>query len=720
MICKKILCRKALPASLALILSVNLCCPPAVRAASENTPKEEVVYVNLNSDGTISEIYVVNSFDLETPGQILDYGEYTEVRNMTSQALIDQNGDAITIDAQAGKLYYEGVLADGAIPWDFEFHYYLDGQEYPAGELAGKSGALEVTASVRENKNCGGSFFEDYALQVTFTLDTEQAKNISAENATIANVGSDKQLTYTILPGTETDLSFSADVTDFEMSAISLNGVRLNMDVEVDDEELMDQITELLDAIEELDEGSEELKDGAESLDSGAGELQPGVGSLDSGAGELQAGAGELVSGGSSLASGAETLSEGASSLDQGLQDLNEGISQIQSGLDALNAQSDTLTEGSAQIKSALEQLQSALNSVSVTSESLQELSDASSQIGQGISDLSSGMQNLQGSIGSQSYKSAMAGNGLDLDSLQAGNTLAISSIDSLLSQAGSLASALEAMGIDAGLISGWQSQGVSLASQVKTLLEGSNALIQGSQAYLDAVSQESTSLVSGAASLQSSYESFDTGIQAMTDSLNSLISQMTQLTQAVNTLAEEYETLDAGLNDYTDGVSVIAEGQEQVSDGADTLLDGGGELKSGSASLYAATSRLLNGIVEIYNATGSLRSGTGELNSGVAELLTGISDLYSGTEELNDGAGELKEETDGMDEEISDKVDKLLESISGGGGETASFVSAKNTQVESLQFVIQTPAIETSEETDETETETEGPSVLEKFLNLF
>ena len=108
MICKKILCRKALPASLALILSVNLCCPPAVRAASENTPKEEVVYVNLNSDGTISEIYVVNSFDLETPGQILDYGEYTEVRNMTSQALIDQNGDAITIDAPGRKTLLRG------------------------------------------------------------------------------------------------------------------------------------------------------------------------------------------------------------------------------------------------------------------------------------------------------------------------------------------------------------------------------------------------------------------------------------------------------------------------------------------------------------------------------------------------------------------------------------------------------------------------------------
>lgn len=37
-----------------------------------------------------------------------------------------------------------------------------------------------------------GEFYEDYALQVNMTLSTQNCENISAEGATVANVGADK------------------------------------------------------------------------------------------------------------------------------------------------------------------------------------------------------------------------------------------------------------------------------------------------------------------------------------------------------------------------------------------------------------------------------------------------------------------------------------------------------------------------------------------------
>ena len=58
-------------------------------------------------------------------------------------------------------------------------------------------------------------------------------------------MGSDKQLTYTILPGKGIDTVITADVTDFEMDAAAINGVRLNLDVDVDDTDLMDKVDEL-------------------------------------------------------------------------------------------------------------------------------------------------------------------------------------------------------------------------------------------------------------------------------------------------------------------------------------------------------------------------------------------------------------------------------------------------------------------------------------------
>lgn len=87
-----------------------------------------------------------------------------------------------------------------------------------------------------------------------------------APDATIANVGSDKQLTYTILPGKGADIEITAEVSEFEMDGIAINGIPLNLNIEVDDEELMEQVTERQDAISQLDDGAAELQDGVSDL----------------------------------------------------------------------------------------------------------------------------------------------------------------------------------------------------------------------------------------------------------------------------------------------------------------------------------------------------------------------------------------------------------------------------------------------------------------------
>ena len=185
----------------AVALLFSTCAPVSALAAEANTPKEEVVYINLNTDGSVKEINVVNIFDLDENGTIIDYGTYQSLRNMTTTDRIDYSDGTVTIDAGAGKLYYEGRMEGNAMPWDISIHYYMDGTEYAGEEIAGMSGAFKMTIDITENASCAGNFFDGYALQASVTLDTEQCKNISAPDATIANVGGDKQLTYTILPG---------------------------------------------------------------------------------------------------------------------------------------------------------------------------------------------------------------------------------------------------------------------------------------------------------------------------------------------------------------------------------------------------------------------------------------------------------------------------------------------------------------------------------------
>ena len=392
--------------------------------AADSAKKEEVVYANLDEAGDVTGVYVVNSVQ---GSDITDYGKYTSVKNLTTEDKIDVDGDKITIHTDSDKVYYQGDLDTKEIPWNIAITYKLDGKGYKAEELAGKSGSLEINISITQNKNCDESFWSGYALQGTLTLDATKCKNIVADQATIANVGSDKQLSYIILPGKGADLTVKADVMDFEMDAISINGVKLNMDMDVDDSELTDQVKEIQDAItelndgasdlndgasdlndgaSELDDGAADLKDGADKLNDGAGALKDGVSSLKTGVDTLGTGAGELKTGASALASGAADaydgtvkVNDGAKQVDGGMVSLNKGIKDVESALTQLDKQSQNLTDGSAEVKKALSQIKKGLDGVSMNTEELQKLTDSSTQIQGGIDALVGGLNSLDEAI---------------------------------------------------------------------------------------------------------------------------------------------------------------------------------------------------------------------------------------------------------------------------------------------------------------------------------
>ncbi|HEY8346756.1 MAG TPA: hypothetical protein VIL07_05685, partial [Symbiobacteriaceae bacterium] len=271
---------------LSLVLGLAVLIPVAAGALTPNTPKQEVVYVKLRGDGSVDSIYVVNMFDLDESGQIVDYGDYTALRNLTSSDKLVFEDGKVTIDAPAGKLYYEGRLKSTVIPWRFEIHYFLNGQEYPAEEIAGKSGALRITMAVRQNPEGNRTFFDHYALQITFALDNRKTRNIVAEGATQAIVGGDRQVVFTILPGQEKDLEITADVTDFAMDGITISALTLDLGLAADIADSGD-LKKLTDGIAKVDDGAQEVKDGAERLHNRAGDLTAGVQKLQAGIGQL-------------------------------------------------------------------------------------------------------------------------------------------------------------------------------------------------------------------------------------------------------------------------------------------------------------------------------------------------------------------------------------------------------------------------------------------------
>lgn len=369
-------------------------------AADTPTPKEEVVYGLLNLEGRVNNLYVVNSFN---GGEITDYGNYSDIRNMTTSEKISQIGEKITVNTSADKFYYQGTLEKKELPWDIAIKYYLDDKEIPGKELAGKSGRLKITMSVKQNGKVSSTFFDNYALQIALSLDNKLCSNIQTQNATIAEAGSKKQLAYTVLPGKGIDIVVTADVRDFEMEAITINGIKLSLGIDVDSDEFTDQIYQLTNAVKGLDGGAGELLEGLNQLSDGMQKYVDGLKAFKDGLGQLTNGADKLNSGAAALSGGLSELTKQSAPL------VNGALAIQKSTFDSVNAQLGGMNLGlpvltpenySAVLSSipGLETVKQQLDGVVQFTQGLKGYTEGVAQLGDGASELAKGTEEFKSS----------------------------------------------------------------------------------------------------------------------------------------------------------------------------------------------------------------------------------------------------------------------------------------------------------------------------------
>ena len=364
-----------------------------VLASDIPSAKEEVIYGILNLDGNVKDLYVVNIF---TGGAITDYGNYSDIRNMTTSEKLHQNGDQITIETTADRFYYQGIPDTKELPWDIIIKYFLDGKELSGTELAGKSGELKITMSVKQNNKANSTFFNNYALQIAFSLDNQLCSDIKADNATVAEAGGNKQLTYTVLPGNTIDITVIADVRNFKMDPISINGIKLSLGITVDSDEFTKQIAELAAAIKGLDEGATELLGGLNQLSGGMQKYIDGMKSFKDGLGELADGANQLHTGATALKEGLSELSKQNDSLIQGalaiqhatFASVNAHLASTGLGLPVLTPENyGTILSAIPNLAAVKQQLDGAVQ----FTQGLKGYTDGVAQLGHGASSLADG-----------------------------------------------------------------------------------------------------------------------------------------------------------------------------------------------------------------------------------------------------------------------------------------------------------------------------------------
>ncbi|NLA87941.1 MAG: hypothetical protein GX847_11820 [Clostridiales bacterium] len=562
--------KKMIPAILSTALILSISSPAS--AVESSSGKEEVVYAMTDASGTVTGVYVVNIFG---SGDTTDYGDYSEVKMLNTNDPISQDGDTITFSSSAERVYYEGTLKNLQIPWNISIRYFMDGTAYSPNEIAGKSGSLKIQVSIQENPKCNSTFFDHYALEVRVPLDTALCTDIQAEGSTEADAGSDKRLTYIILPGNEKILEINANVVDFEIDSIEIVGLLLNVEGSFDFDASNIDLSNFTESITALQNGTKELNAGANELYGGTAQLIDGASGMQNGA--------------TALSGGLDTLSGKSNDLLYGAQQLADAVftcaaaqlrtQLIAAGMGEAEAAQITLTQSNytdvitklsgdtptqSLIASAERTIRARLSDAGLTETDQQSLAMTLAE-------------KLMGDEGADSVNNALTlACSMFADAAYVQAAVAAHSADPALN-------ALAAILTDAPYNIDMTTATAVACTAIA--LDSTNPSAQLTNAMKNV---RSLRAVSGTVVDNNSIQSFCVAAakEQMTDSADDLASLKTQLDGIVNFLT--------GISAYTGGVADAASGAESVASGASKLVSGACSLRDGAEKLAEGTNELM------------------------------------------------------------------------------------------------------------------------------
>lgn len=516
-------------------------------AAGEQLPytSEEVLYGVLDSDGTTDSIYSVVIVDSAKEGRAEYYGPFADVKNLTDTRGIELGKGCVSFDAPEGRFYFQSTLDDDSLPWDISIKYTLDGKSVKAEELGGRSGELGINITVKDGGMDDSSFYDSYLMQVSVTLDSRLCTNIKADGATLANSGANKLINFSVMPGTDTELSLTADVVSFSMPGITLSGVPFSMGDSLGDvNELTDGLTTLTDAISQLSSG-------ANQLSGGAGQLLYGAYQFGEGLYQLSDNSPQLVSASAAF-----------------LEAFNAIRDQIQGGIDSPGDNITDIDSLVIALDGICTQLESTAASLGENADNIDTICNVMDGTLSGVPDSTAtdvGVVSGVISVLSEDAKNELAACGNSLDNVLAAASCAAAAktqwfsvsqqLRDTASRMHSLAKQLEALTISIrnfiGVLNGMS--GTEGGDRLDEILSSVNQLADGYSQFHEGLVQ------------------YTGGVDALADNWGQLYDGMYQLT--------------GGTYQLSDGTSQLNEGTKEIPDKVDSMLSSftGGDFEAHS-----------------------------------------------------------------------------------------------------------------------------------------
>lgn len=653
-----------------------------VSYAATNVEKEETVYVNLDSDGTVDDVTVSNWLKNVTgTSDVQDVSNLKDIKNVKGDETFTQNGDKLTWKANDADIYYQGTT-DEKPPVNVKISYQLDGKDIKAEDLAGKSGKLKMTIQYENN-----STFEDevdgknvkmntpFLMASAVILPVDTFSEVTVSQGKLVSEGSNQILVAYGMPGLADSLNLTdnmkdemneklgdtvtveATVKDFSMDSIytvasSSEFSDIDLDDDSDMNDLEDAVNDLADATDELISGSSDLSDGLTTLKDNFKTYASGVGDVSKGASDLSTGAGKLAKGIKQYTNGVTTLTNGAGQYVSGANQLASGVTQYISGEKVLD------------------------DGISKLYNSAKDFPAEYSGFDAGLNEYVNKVNSIPEEI--KKEMPAMV------------TPIVTSVVNSDTSAAKSAAE--------------------SEIAPIIAAIKNSPSLSDGEKNDLiDTVNSTVTSAITEALKTQKTTDATEAKKAAGAIDTSGLNSKFAELAEGGNDLVTNSATIKAGIAAVGSGAKDLYDGVKQLSSANDTLLKGattlsksGLSLTDGIKTLTGSTKTLTSSANQLSNGASKLSKGASKLDSATKEVSSGVNKLQDGSVTLLDGMNQFKNEGTGkLQNEYNSKIKTVMDrfkAITKDADDYKSFSGIADGMDGSVKFIFQTAEIKSDD----------------------
>ena len=362
--------------ALGAILALELPFVAAAEVTSGVRPTvDEAYYVNLDSYGNPTEAAVVKSYVLNGATEIVDYGTYDSVENLSNGVKPEISDGKVRFslgENAPSHFYFEGKTRAPfeTLPFLLSIQYRLNGVPVEAEKLAGEKGVVEI--HIRAVPNPASSEYQknNWFLTAAAVFNQNDILSLSAPDAQIQTVGNVKTAVFFWLPGEEKEYVLSVGSEDFRFNGFTFLLGPMNAAGRLSDlKDLQDSKREVEDSWDQLTAAGDQLYGAMQGMQGKLGQAADGLDGLNRVQKNIQSRESEFYGNLDAFLGNMDALTADLAPVSGHMNASYQHIGELERNLGELN-------RSLLSLKQHLKESESTLASLRDNTESLQDASD--------------------------------------------------------------------------------------------------------------------------------------------------------------------------------------------------------------------------------------------------------------------------------------------------------------------------------------------------------